>query len=174
MTLSDFEWLSEIFNDNEILNVSALEALRNALYKFKTYLLTYEASRGLSATAELLVKRFGIFLHASNKSSEVGLSAAALMAFLAVWSARSWWGIPQWPGISTIVLSTFMSQSVRRYRAVQNQTVLKVVTLVYDDVERRSIQTVSKTGVLHVTAFKYSLHNFSEIILHLSNNVHFL
>jgi len=51
--------------------------------------------------------------------------------------------------------------------------VLKVVTLVYDDVERRSIQTVSKTGVLHVTAFKYSLHNFSEIILHLSNNVHF-
>jgi len=49
-----------------------------------TYLLTYEASRGLSATAELLVKRFGIFLHASNKSSEVGLSAAALMAFLAV------------------------------------------------------------------------------------------
>jgi len=43
----------------------------------------------------------------------------------------------------------------------------KCVTPIYVDIEKRSMyQTVqfsiwSKTGVLHFTAFRYSLHNFS-------------
>ena len=60
-------------------------------------------------------------------------------------------------------------QSMIQYTgwAKKRTVFLKFVTPVYADIEYRSIyQTVhyfiqSKTGVLCVTVFKYSLHNFS-------------